>query len=360
MKYVAGESALTLHKYSARDFTLVQNRFLDEYMIPANGEFVKIYLYLLRCSEAERELSLASIADAFNYTESDVKRALSYWEKQNLLRLAYSADGALTDIILSDGALPKGSADPVPAALEASDRAQDVRETHRITMSADRKRELASNEEVRRAIYTAEQYLGKKLSSTEVTHILYFYDELHFSADLIAYLIEYCVSKGKRSISYILAVALEWAARGITTEEEAKKDTNLFNKNFYAVLNAFGIRDRGPAQMEVKWMNRWFQDFQFTPDIVLEACHRTISRTHAPNFQYADRILESWHESGVKSFEDIKELDRPAPEKPQKKAPAKSAAPSGNKFNNFPQRKYDYKKLENSLLGCAGGNRATE
>lgn len=63
--------------------------------------------------------------------------------------------------------------------------------------SADRKKELSSQEEVKQLLYIAEQYLAKQLSSTEVNHILYFYDELHFSSDLIEYLIGILRLQGK-------------------------------------------------------------------------------------------------------------------------------------------------------------------
>ena len=38
------------------EFTFVSNRFLDLYMPKANGEFVKIYLYLLRCCSSEKSI----------------------------------------------------------------------------------------------------------------------------------------------------------------------------------------------------------------------------------------------------------------------------------------------------------------
>ena len=41
--------------------------------------------------------------------------------------------------------------------------------------------------------------------------IPFFYDELHMSADLIEYLVEYCVSRGRKSMRYIETVALAWA-----------------------------------------------------------------------------------------------------------------------------------------------------
>ena len=46
------------------DFTLISNRFLEDYMPKANGEFVKIYLYLLgRCQGGKTTMDLSSIAD---------------------------------------------------------------------------------------------------------------------------------------------------------------------------------------------------------------------------------------------------------------------------------------------------------
>ena len=56
--------------------TVVSNEFIDQYMAAANGEYVKVFLYLLR--HEREELDLASIADALNHTEADVKRALAY------------------------------------------------------------------------------------------------------------------------------------------------------------------------------------------------------------------------------------------------------------------------------------------
>ena len=63
--------------------TLVANQFIDQYMAGANGEYVKVYLYLLR--HAGKSLSLGEIAEALHYTEGDVKRAIAYWKKEGVL-----------------------------------------------------------------------------------------------------------------------------------------------------------------------------------------------------------------------------------------------------------------------------------
>ena len=69
-----------------QDVTILSNTFLDGYMPQANGEFVKIYLYLLRVSQdPAKSVSLSQIADRMTCTENDVIRAVRYWEKTGLL-----------------------------------------------------------------------------------------------------------------------------------------------------------------------------------------------------------------------------------------------------------------------------------
>ena len=41
-------SALVLRNHSHSNATIVENDFIDHYMVSANGEYVKVYLLLLR------------------------------------------------------------------------------------------------------------------------------------------------------------------------------------------------------------------------------------------------------------------------------------------------------------------------
>lgn len=82
--------SIQLHTDMPRNITMIPNEFLDHYMSGANGEFLKIYLYLLRWAGfPETEITTSSIADFFNMTENDVKRALRFWEQERLLRIAW-------------------------------------------------------------------------------------------------------------------------------------------------------------------------------------------------------------------------------------------------------------------------------
>ena len=82
---------LTLQNASVPEVTLLSNTFIDFYMPEANGEFVKVYIYLLRSlSQAPVSFSLAQMADRLLCTERDILRALKYWAKQGLLSLDFT------------------------------------------------------------------------------------------------------------------------------------------------------------------------------------------------------------------------------------------------------------------------------
>ena len=318
--------------------TVIQNSFIDQYMPYANGEFVKVYLYLLRCANTGRELSLSSIADIFEHTEKDIQRALSYWEKQRLMSLKLTGDGVLVSVTFTNPATAGTGYPPAQDPFEEKPAAAPASKTP------------PDDQKLRQLFFIAEQYLQRPLNPSEQNDFLYYYDTLHFSADLIEYLLEYCISKGSSSRHYMRKVALAWAEAGITTVMQAKQETNLYNKNFFTIMNAFGIKGRNPALPEQEFMSRWIHEYRFPMEIILEACGRTIRQTHQPNFQYTDKILEQWHRKNVHSLADIEKLDlqrlqeqKKAAEKPQPKA-------SNNRFNNFSQREYDYSQLEKQLL----------
>ena len=113
------------------------------------------------------------------------------------------------------------------------------------------------------------------------------------------------------------------------------------------VLNAFGIKGRGPARTEKEYIDRWTDTFHFTLDIIEEACNRTIAKTHSPSFAYADKILEDWSKKKVRHLNDIKPLDTEHAKTKVKKQPKTIAS---NRFNNFDQRDYDFDRLEKELL----------
>ena len=340
--------------------TLVPDFFLDNYMPGANGEYVKIYLYLLRRLKSEpQELSISLIADKFDHTESDVCRALKYWEKMKLLKLDYDGSRNLTGVHILEG-VSSGTAAEAPEEPEAPEALFSQPEALQSESKAAPERipaDLFSPQEAQQLLFICEQYLGKTLSSREVARILDFHDSLGFSADLIEYLVEYCVSGGHKSLHYIEATALGWHKAGIRTVSQARQQTTTYNRAYYKILKAFGISSRNPVDVEIAWMDKWLKTYGFSLELITEACSRTMAAIHQPSFEYADRILAGWKEKNVASLSDLETLDRErqtagqgARENREKGAPSARRPSSQNRFHNFKERDYDFEKLQKQLI----------
>lgn len=340
-------------------YTIIPNRFLDDYMPRANGEFVKVYLYLLRNSNTDSAISISGIADQMNHTENDVLRALRYWEQEGLLKLTFHTDASLTGITLCDYISKTAPTTKEPAAPTKESYLHKEEPTSQFAIPPKQNytntqlQNFLNSEDIEQILYVAQKYLGITLSDTDTNTILYFYDGLHFSADLIEYLIEYCVSIGQRSMRYIEKVALSWAEKGYRTVSEAKNNTTTYSKNCFAIMKSFGINNRRPGNSEMLLIQKWTNEYEFTIDIITEACNRTIRSIHQPSFEYADRILTKWKKQGVKYMTDIIEQDKQFVQnttqgKDSSKKP--DSRPSNNRFNNVTPRNYAYDDLEKQLL----------
>lgn len=338
--------------------TLISNDFIDNYMSKANGEFVKVYLFLLRhLDDPCSTLTISTIADCLNNTEKDILRAFRYWESEGLLSLEKDADDKITGLELEKapalttkrGAAPRTSEQPekeLPDPGKQSAPAGSARSTKAIPLTSFR-----AQKELKSLLFIAEQYLGKTLSKTDVDAITYFYDTLGMSADLIEYLIESCVENNHKSIHYIQKVAISWAEEGITTVEQAQQRSMSYNKNCYTILNAFGIKNRAPAASELTYIRKWTDELGFSLDIIQEACSRTIAATHQPSFEYTDTILERWHQNKVRQLKDIASLDAVfQKEKASKKSSVTRQKTAARNMNNFERRAYDMDSLEEQLL----------
>lgn len=328
---------LTLINQAKKTVTVLENEFIDRYMPKANGEYVKVYLMLLRHLDESASLPAPSrLADLLECTEKDILRAFKYWEGQGLLEYKEEA--------------PDRSLQAEVSPSEASLTVAPVSGTDKSVNT----RKHGNRKEFKELLFVAEQYLGKTLSATDINAITYFYETLQMSADLIEYLIEYCVENGHKSIHYIQKVALSWHSQDIRTAEQAKINSVLYNKNCYSILNAYGIKGRAPAASEIAYIRKWHEEYAFSLEIILEACDRTMNMIHQPNFEYTDSILKNWYKKNVHTLEDVSVLDAAFTRAKADKARQQTTQPSKpsgrNKFNNFENRSYDMNDLERRLI----------
>ena len=408
-------TAINISSDIATSFTTVSDIFIDQYMPKANGEFVKVYLYLLRATGSGAGIAtISEIADHFSNTEADIIRALNYWASEGILQLQSGADGQIMGInlcslsvsgmqaaqsniqsavadnaaqnnfqnsvvnnatqnILKNGVVNNAAQNISTADIRMQDSVVEKLKSQTTDKAAssqkeytlDEIKEFRKNPDISELFFIIETYLKHTLSSTDTNMVLYWLDELHFSTDLVEYLVEYCITKGHSSLRYMNKVALGWADAGIKTVDQAKDDAAAHSQIYYSVMKALGITGRNLVDSEVSLINKWVGEYGFDIELVKAACSKTISAIQKPSFEYTDSILANWRKKDVHTLNDVEVLDANFAKANKASAtgssqstnaangsskPKSNNSSSKNKFNNFNQRNNDYDKLEKLFL----------
>ena len=408
-------TAINISSDIATSFTTVSDIFIDQYMPKANGEFVKVYLYLLRATGSGAGIAtISEIADHFSNTEADIIRALNYWASEGILQVQTGADGQIMGINLcslsvssmqaaqsniqsavadnaaqnnlqngvvnnatqnnlQNGVVNNAAQNISTANIRMQDsvveklknQATDKPAPSQKEYTLDEIKEFRKNPDISELFFIIETYLKHTLSSTDTNMVLYWLDELHFSTDLVEYLVEYCITKGHSSLRYMNKVALGWADAGIKTVDQAKDDAAAHSQIYYSVMKALGITGRNLVDSEVSLINKWVGEYGFDIELVKAACSKTISAIQKPSFEYTDSILANWKKKDVHTLKDVEVLDANFAKANKASAtgssqgtnaangsskPKNNNSSSKNKFNNFNQRNNDYDKLEKLFL----------
>ena len=314
-------------------FTTVSNIFIDRYMPEANGEFVKLYIYLVRLLQDNIGATVSSIADKMSCQEKDVCRGIKYWISKGILDLkydkaedtysitllkleeeeeadtSYESDDYLMNII----AFQKNEKKAVKA-----EKVEVVEETPAASVPAAKKnpskKRLTQNQlnlklqdpELMDLRDEAEAYFQRELAQEDMNSLIYIHDELHFSFDLCEYLLEYCGEIKKTDSKFYEKVAINWYENEITTRAEAKEFTLRYFTLFGKILEKLGIQWHSINVKEKSFINKWTTTFLFDNVIILKACEIAIVNSPSKaTFNYVDGILTKWHTAGVKTLKDV-------------------------------------------------------
>lgn len=316
-------------------FTPVSNIFIEKYMIQARGEFIKIYLLMLKYSlSGELGVSSSILASSLNLLESDIMNALHYWNDLGVIKLK-SIDNMgnfnVEFLDLTDEVKPPTKQIDLLEALDSNNTKDMMKDI--------------------------EVLLGRPLSPNEMSLYLNWQDEFGFSSELILILIEYCLSKGKSDHRYIEKVALSWHDQKISTIEQAQ---NLIKKtedkwiNMRKILTYLGITNTDIMKPQQDIIEKWILTFRFSNEIIFKACDICFERLNRADFKYIDGILSNWNKNNIRTLDDIALKDNKTTQTSffKKNSYNNTESPKvPQKFNNFEPRQYDYESLEKKLLG---------
>ena len=297
---------LEKNKYDLGE-TSLENIFINDFMPGANGEFVKVYILGYKFARENREdITNEKLADYLGILESDVNRAWEYWQKMGIVEI----DNEKVKFI----------------------NLKELYINNVYNLKEKKKKEKGYSEIVENPTYAnlltrAEFLMREPIAPMKKIDIINWITSYNMPADLIEEAFFYTTEiKGIYNISYVEQVVRNWSKDNIRTMEDVEKSYIEHDLKYYRykkVMRYIGV-DKKFSQADFNIINSWFDEFNFSKDLILAACNRT-SKISKPNVGYVDAILRKWKELNINSLEEIEEKD-------QKKKKRKPTA-----FHNFKQ-----------------------
>ena len=272
------------------NFTPVSNIFIEKYMPNARGEFVKVYLLLLKYNVAgEMGVSSSIISANLNILESDVINAINYWNDEGVIELVPIDKMGNFNIEFID--------------LSKEDKTQNKEVNLLEALNNNSRKDLLAD---------IERLLGRPLSPVEMTNYLSWEEDYNLSTELTLLLLEYYIQRGKTDYRYLNKIAQSWHEMKITTLEQAQHYITM-NEDKWAkirhILKYLGINNTEIMKPQEKMLEKWIMEFNFPIPVIEEACNRCFKRLNRAEFKYIDGILSNWNKNNLKTLEAIAEKE---------------------------------------------------
>ena len=277
----------------------------------ASGKALKVLIYMLKYRR------LPDDPDEIGVTAEDIDEALSYWSSVGVIYRSGNAPQAKNQPAAHEPvrvlapkpetAVPAAAISPaaVPAAPE-----KEVIRPRKSLLPTEIAERIAESQEIALLFKSAEGSLKRVLTFDDQRTILWIYDHLGMSADIIMMLIAYCCSVGRTNMGYIEKAALDWNEKNIATHEQAENEILLMQKSFAfegKVQSRLKMQNKLTASQK-KYIDEWAR-MDMSVDLVELAYDKTVDATGKPAFQYMNKILVKWHDNNITDMQSAIEFD---------------------------------------------------
>ena len=273
----------------------------DNFLKLASGNQIKVLLYLLRCSG--KLCSTEEISANTGVPADEAEEAVIFWQQANVLSPQANIGSASVKSIMPQQTevktvqtppqtLAKSSAEPMP--------------DHKTNLSGS---EIAAimdgSQDIRELFKIAESILGA-LKNSQMNSMIWMYDHLGLKKEVIITLISYCASIEKINTAYMEKIASVWAENDINTINAAQDEIQRMNasKEYSAkIAKLFQMQSR-PTTKQNEFIQQW-KNAGISLDLIRLAYEKTIEQINKLNFNYINKILLSWQDSGFKTVQDV-------------------------------------------------------
>ena len=322
--------------------TPIENIFINDYMPMANGTYVKVYLLGFKYAHDKDEkidVTNNSISKHLDIPLDDVLRAWDFWEEKGIIeklnkeeKINYQVRFLNLKQLYIKNNINMFAQKPEPKK-EARYKEKDLIEANQMPI-------------INEMFNSIDYIMRRQTSPSEKKIILEWIYDFNMNPDVIEKAFFYAVEqKGIRKINYVEGIIRNWYDAGLTNIDAVLEHFKEIDEGFYRyqkVMKSLGLNNRPIKKDEKKMIDSWFDEYKFSMEIVLLGCET--DKNAKPSVAYVNGTLSSWYEKGVKTAEDILNLERPQIEK--RTAPAKTQArkstPVKTRFHNFEQRSDSY------------------
>lgn len=271
---------MALCSYSSKlamdGFTAIENTFFNEFLPQATGEDVKVYLFGLSlcCNPNADDNSLDTICKVLSLTETEVKRAFSYWQEMGLVQI-----------------VSKNPYEVRFLPVHAHSGSSKIRNTEKYS---------GFNDAIQGII------TGRMITPNEFNEYYSLIEVYHLEEEALILIANYCVKLKSNSIGYpyILAVARNFIAEGLKTSESIEqKLLELENSSIEIkqVLSALGIKREADID-ERNLFVKWTSSFGFTLGVIVQIAKNQKKRG---GFSKLDETLTKYYEQKLFTIEEI-------------------------------------------------------
>lgn len=330
--------------------TPIENIFINDFMPMANGTYVKVYLLGYKYAyDRDGKISVDNdtIAKNLNMPLSEVLEAWDFWENKGIIEKIYNDEDNKFDYKVKFLNLKqlyiKNNYRPINTQEELTNKSYSCSVEDLVGAN--------QNPEINKMFNNIDYIMRRPLFPNEKNKILEWIYNYNMNPDIIEKAFFYGVEKkGKRSLNYIEGIIRNWYDKGITNVEALQEYFKSNDERYYRyekVMKHLGFGNRLPSVGEMEVIDKWFDKYNFTMEVVLKGCENS-RKTANPSINYIDGILTSWYEKGIESVDEIEQKDKPIERKEYNALKNIRKRPTSNKFHNFEQRtsKYTAEQLE--------------
>ncbi|MBS4534425.1 DnaD domain protein [Clostridium sp. D2Q-14] len=342
--------------------TTIENIFINDFMPMAHGTYVKVYLLGYKYAKDMDDnirVDNRTIAKHLNIPLGDVLNAWDFWESKGIIRKKIENEGNDIDYTVEFLNLKQLYINNVIKPKAANENTYNKKNNFNkpYTATADELLEAKNSPAINNMFNEIRTALRRYITPNESKRIYEWIDNFNMSPDVIVRAFQFSVeNKNNRRISFVEGIIKNWYADGITNIENLDEYMSKNDQKFYRynkILRYLGLKGLA-SEPQKKYINKWFDEWNFNMDLVLLACDET-TKISEISFDYIDGVLKNWFNANINSIEDLEK--RKEDFKLNKKNNSKkNTTISKNKkiytqFHNFQQRttKYSADELEKKI-----------